>query len=110
MRIWVVEANLGNATQNACQHASHERIPHSVGLRGDVLLSQRRPVMLRAPSALDAEVDQPIPMAWHHNTDRLNQPMPLIDRCRTESRVWFTDPPYYDAVPYADLSDFFFVG
>ncbi len=25
------------------------------------------------------------------------------------SQVWFTDPPYYDAVPYADLSDFFFV-
>jgi putative DNA methylase len=24
-------------------------------------------------------------------------------------QVWFTDPPYYDAVPYADLSDFFFV-
>ncbi|MCD6327178.1 DUF1768 domain-containing protein [bacterium] len=24
-------------------------------------------------------------------------------------RVWFTDPPYYDAIPYADLSDFFFV-
>jgi hypothetical protein len=23
--------------------------------------------------------------------------------------VWFTDPPYYDAVPYADLSDFFYV-
>ena len=23
--------------------------------------------------------------------------------------VWFTDPPYYDAIPYADLSDFFFV-
>ncbi len=23
--------------------------------------------------------------------------------------VWFTDPPYYDAMPYADLSDFFFV-
>ncbi len=22
---------------------------------------------------------------------------------------WFTDPPYYDAIPYADLSDFFFV-
>ncbi len=22
--------------------------------------------------------------------------------------VWFTDPPYYDAVPYAELSDFFF--
>jgi hypothetical protein len=25
------------------------------------------------------------------------------------SGIWFTDPPYYDAVPYADLSDFFFV-
>jgi putative DNA methylase len=25
------------------------------------------------------------------------------------SSVWFTDPPYYDAVPYADLSDFFLV-
>ncbi len=25
------------------------------------------------------------------------------------AHVWFTDPPYYDAVPYADLSDFFFV-
>lgn len=23
--------------------------------------------------------------------------------------AWFTDPPYYDAIPYADLSDFFFV-
>lgn len=25
------------------------------------------------------------------------------------AKVWFTDPPYYFAVPYADLSDFFFV-
>ena len=31
---------------------------------------------------------------------------PLPDETAT---VWFTDPPYYDAVPYADLSDFFFV-
>ncbi|HAZ31369.1 MAG TPA: hypothetical protein DCY61_01505, partial [Dehalococcoidia bacterium] len=31
---------------------------------------------------------------------------PLPDAAAT---VWFTDPPYYDAVPYADLSDFFFV-
>ena len=23
--------------------------------------------------------------------------------------IWFTDPPYYDSIPYADLSDFFFV-
>ena len=29
--------------------------------------------------------------------------------CRELRSVWFTDPPYYDAVPYADLSDFFYV-
>ena len=23
--------------------------------------------------------------------------------------IWFTDPPYYDAIPYADLADFFLV-
>jgi adenine-specific DNA methylase len=31
---------------------------------------------------------------------------PLPDATTT---VWFTDPPYYDQIPYADLSDFFFV-
>ena len=31
---------------------------------------------------------------------------PLPDQT---AAVWFTDPPYYDAVPYADLSDFFVV-
>ena len=25
------------------------------------------------------------------------------------ANIWFTDPPYYDAVPYAHLADFFFV-
>ena len=31
---------------------------------------------------------------------------PLPDQ---SAHVWFTDPPYYDAIPYADLSDFFLV-
>ena len=31
---------------------------------------------------------------------------PLPDQ---SASVWFTDPPYYDAIPYADLSDFFLV-
>ncbi len=31
---------------------------------------------------------------------------PLHDQA---AHVWFTDPPYYDAIPYADLSDFFLV-
>ena len=36
--------------------------------------------------------------------DATNHPLP-----DQTARVWFTDPPYYFAVPYADLSDFFFV-
>ena len=31
---------------------------------------------------------------------------PLLDEA---AGVWFTDPPYYDAIPYSDLSDFFLV-
>ncbi len=34
--------------------------------------------------------------------DSTNHPLP-----NESSHVWFTDPPYYDAVPYAELSDFF---
>jgi putative DNA methylase len=34
------------------------------------------------------------------------QSYPLPDEA---SSIWFTDPPYYDAIPYADLADFFFV-
>jgi len=45
----------------------------------------------------------------HHNgqlqqADARKSPLP-----DSSVSVWFTDPPYYDAVPYADLSDFFFV-
>jgi adenine-specific DNA methylase len=36
--------------------------------------------------------------------DAVESPLP-----EAAATVWFTDPPYYDAVPYADLSDFFFV-
>ena len=34
----------------------------------------------------------------------VNHPLP-----NHSADAWFTDPPYYDAVPYADLSDFFLV-
>jgi putative DNA methylase len=36
--------------------------------------------------------------------DASDHPLPS-ESCQ----VWFTDPPYYDAVPYSDLSDFYFV-
>ena len=34
--------------------------------------------------------------------DASNHPLP-----DQSSATWFTDPPYYDAIPYSDLSDFF---
>ena len=36
--------------------------------------------------------------------DAMDHPLP-----DQSAGVWFTDPPYYYAIPYADLSDFFFV-
>jgi adenine-specific DNA methylase len=39
-----------------------------------------------------------------HLADATSHPMTNV-----AAQTWFTDPPYYDAVPYADLSDYFFV-
>jgi len=36
--------------------------------------------------------------------DAIKSPLPA-----SASSVWFTDPPYYDAVPYSCISDFFYV-
>jgi putative DNA methylase len=36
--------------------------------------------------------------------DATNTPLP-----DQSASIWFTDPPYYDSIPYADLSDFFYV-
>jgi len=42
--------------------------------------------------------------AHFQQADARHHPLP-----DDSSSLWFTDPPYYDAVPYADLSDFFLV-
>ena len=39
-----------------------------------------------------------------HQADAADHPLP-----DQSASTWFTDPPYYDAVPYADLSDYFVV-
>jgi len=36
--------------------------------------------------------------------DAMRHPLP-----DNSTDVWFSDPPYYDAIPYSDLSDFFLV-
>ena len=59
----------------------------------------------RSASSLEASLHFPYNTGTVHLGDAATQ-SPLPDE---SVGVWFTDPPYYDAVPYADLSDFFLV-
>ncbi len=54
--------------------------------------------------ALVAEASSVCGSGQAHLCDAAESPLP-----DASSTAWFTDPPYYDAVPYADLSDFFLV-
>jgi adenine-specific DNA methylase len=49
--------------------------------------------------------------AWPGSTSGQVQPADATEHPLPDdtAQVWFTDPPYYDAVPYADLSDYFLV-
>jgi len=67
--------------------------------------SQSRGVFLSASDSL-AEVIRRVQAA---NIGQIQQ----ADACESPlpsetASIWFTDPPYYDAIPYSDLSDFFF--
>ena len=53
---------------------------------------------------VDATVMESAPKGTVQIADATRHPLP-----DQSARVWLTDPPYYDAVPYADLSDFFYV-
>jgi hypothetical protein len=49
-------------------------------------------------------------LAVINNSGQVQQADAAISRLPSETvPVWFTDPPYYDAIPYSDLSDFFYV-
>jgi len=52
-------------------------------------------VISAAPRLLVGQVEQ---------ANAITHPLP-----NQTASVWFFDPPYYDAIPYADLSDFFLV-
>ena len=74
----------------------------STGSFGD-----RLEILVRAVSAMSdsAQGAQGVRAAGAaHVADAADHPLP--DQA---ADVWFIDPPYYDAVPYADLSDFFLV-
>ena len=64
-------------------------------------------VASQADRMADAVESAGVPLrnaAQIQSADATNHPLP-----DESAAVWFTDPPYYDAVPYAHLSDFFFV-
>jgi adenine-specific DNA methylase len=67
----------------------------SVGSWNSVLETTLSPFAAIVPIELTGQVE--LANATQH---------PLPDDA---ARIFFTDPPYYDAVPYADLSDFFYV-
>ena len=70
----------------------------------------RRPTNVHA-GGTPAHPGHPFPAYSHNRNVGQVQPAdatghPLPDQA---ANIWFTDPPYYDAVPYAHLADFFFV-
>ena len=58
----------------------------------------------RSAGALDSVGEIGSKPGQIQSADAIEHPLP-----DQTAGVWFTDPPYYDAVPYADLSDFFLV-
>lgn len=73
----------------------------------EVVVTSRAPGNWTSGFELVADVIEacpPLPVGQVHLADARACPLPS-----DSADVWFTDPPYYDAVPYADLSDFFFV-
>ena len=63
--------------------------------------SDRMAVLARTVSAISSTG---IDSGQVQITDATKHPLP--DHA---AGIWFTDPPYYDAIPYSDLSDFFLV-
>ncbi len=66
-------------------------------------LSDRIEVLVTTAAAM-ANVEAATAIGQTQPGDAADHPLP--DQA---ADVWFTDPPYYDAIPYADLSDFFLV-
>lgn len=96
-----------NATAEKMQHTFGRQALPIVWDFAEVVPTASAPGNWQSGFELVAEVIEACPQmqpAEVQQADAANSPLP------DESvNVWFTDPPYYDAVPYADLSDFFFV-
>jgi putative DNA methylase len=66
------------------------------------------------PGSFDGAVDWIAKIAERATSNPAECQVQVADACEfllpdDTASVWFTDPPYYDAIAYADLSDFFYV-
>ena len=108
--IWATQAFHGNQTQNAQFTCSPARRYRRFGI------GPRRCQQLKVADHLRAPLNEAHPLWKRPSASRMKQGQVHQGEATAEgvlpgqsAAVWFTDPPYYDAVPYADLSDFFFV-
>ena len=67
-------------------------------------LGDRVDIIVRAVAAMIESSSPALAANSTQLADATNHPLP-----DETAGVWFTDPPYYDAIPYSDLSDFFLV-
>ena len=95
-----------NAVENVKPLFVRQAIPMVWDFCEQTPASSARGAFLSGMEAACKVVDR-LRTAAHGQTqqaDATAHPMPAA-----AAGVWFTDPPYYDAIPYADLSDFFLV-
>ena len=71
----------------------------STGSFGD-----RLDILARTISRMAADGQASLGPSLTQAADATSHPLP-----DDAAGVWFTDPPYYDAIPYSDLSDFFLI-
>ena len=96
-----------NATAEKMQHTFGRQALPIVWDFAEVVPTAKAPGNWQSSHEIISEIIEATPRSVEAQVqiaDAVNHPLP--DQA---ADVWFTDPPYYDAVPYADLSDFFFV-
>ena len=97
-----------NAVAEKMQHTFGRQALPIVWDFAEVVVTANAPGNWESGYELIAEVIDKIPKLHCFSqvqlADATEHPLP-----DDTAHVWFTDPPYYDAVPYAELSDFFLV-
>ena len=96
-----------NAVAEKMQHTFGRQAYPIVWDFAEVAITSDAPGNWKSGYSLIVDVVTALRVAGHGEVqiaDSTEHPLPS-----ESAQVWFTDPPYYDAIPYADLSDFFFV-